>query len=67
VLTLGSFVLANGETIKITCAPGARQVRLLNVMNGIRHFQIGLDDELVATDTHNQRATTRCIVPPAKR
>ncbi len=64
---LGSYVIANGETIKITQAPGQSGVVLVNTMGsaGIRHFRVGPGDAtLTATDGAGNATTTSCLVPP---
>jgi hypothetical protein len=63
VLTLGSFTIASGETIKIeeTGQPG---VRLQNVLNGIRKFQVGKDEGVIlATDGSGNTSTAACRYP----
>jgi hypothetical protein len=62
VIRLGSFVLANGEVVKIqvTGQPG---VRLINDVssNNIRHFQVGKgEDAITATDGSNNVTTAVC-------
>ena len=62
VIRLGSYVLANGESIKldVTGAPG---VRLINDVssNNIRHFQVGKGQNVVsATDGSNNVTTVVC-------
>ena len=52
-ITLGSFTLAEGETIKLTQTPGKSGVKLVNTMGKgeIRHFQVGPGDAVImATD-----------------
>lgn len=64
---LGSYAIANGETIKITQAPGQTGVVLVNTMGpaGVRHFRVGPGDAtLTATDAAGNTTTTSCLVPP---
>ena len=66
-ITIGSYTLANGETIKITQSPGQSGVTLVNVMGPlqIRHFRVGPGDAVIkATDAANNMATVTCLVPP---
>lgn len=66
-ITLGSFTLAQGETIKITQSPGQSGVTLVNEMGplAIRHFRVGPDDAVItATDAAGNTATVSCLVPP---
>jgi hypothetical protein len=61
VIRLGSYVLANGETIKIneTGQPGVRLIG--DVKNGIRHFQVGKGQGVItATDGSNNVTTVVC-------
>jgi hypothetical protein len=65
VLTLGSYVIANGEQIKIeeTGQPG---VRLQNVVSGdgIRKFLVGKGQGVIlATDGSGNTSTAACIYP----
>jgi hypothetical protein len=60
VIRLGSFVLANGEKIRIneTGQPG---VRLINVQNGIRHFHVGKGQSVItATDGSGNVTSAVC-------
>jgi hypothetical protein len=60
VIRLGSYVLANGEKIRIneTGQPG---VRLINVQNGIRHFHVGKGQSVItATDGSNNVTSAVC-------
>jgi len=62
VLRLGSYVIANGETIKIglTGRPG---VQLINDVsnNNIRHFQVGKDEAVItATDGSGNVTSVVC-------
>ena len=60
VIRIGSFVLANGETIMIneTGQPG---VQLVNTVNGMKHFQVGKDQAIVtATDGSNNVTSVFC-------
>lgn len=60
-IRIGSYVLANGERIKIdeTGQPG---VRLINVIDpGIRHFHVGKGEAVItATDASGNVATVIC-------
>ena len=63
---LGSYVIANGETIKITRAPRQPGVTLVNTMElaGIRHFRVGAEDAvLTATDGAGNTKTVSCLTP----
>jgi len=67
VIMLGSFTIANGETIKITQTPGKAGVTFVNTMGpaAIRHFQVGPGDAVVtATDGSGNDLTVTCLVPP---
>ena len=62
IIRLGSFVIANGETIKInqTGQPG---VRLMNDVSAdhIRHFQVGRGEGIItATDPSGNVGTALC-------
>jgi hypothetical protein len=60
VLTLGSYTIANGEQIKIEVT-GQAGVRLQNVINGIRKFQVGRDEAVIlATDGSGNMTTAVC-------
>ena len=62
VIRLGSFVLANGEIIKIevTGRPGVRLVNDVSRDN-VRHFQVGRgDNAITATDASGNVATAMC-------
>ncbi len=64
VIRLGSYVLADGETLMIneTGQPG---VRLINVIKGgsIRHFQVGKGEAIItATDESHNVGTVACPV-----
>jgi len=65
-ITLGASTVANGETIKLTQAPGATGVTLINTMgSGIRHFKVGPGDaQISATDAAGNVTTVSCLVPP---
>ena len=66
-LTLGSFELASGETIKITQTRGKSGVRLVNTMGPaqIKHFQVGPGDAVItATDGSGNETSVSCLVPP---
>jgi hypothetical protein len=65
VLTLGSYVIGNGEQIKIqeTGQPG---VRLQNVVSadGIRKFLVGKGESVIlATDGAGNTSTAACVYP----
>src|SRR3989338_7812390 len=67
VIKLGSFVLANGETIKITQTPGKSGVSFVNTMGpaAIRHFQVGPGDATItAIDGSGNQTSVTCLVPP---
>jgi hypothetical protein len=67
VIKIGSYTLANGETIKITQTPGTSGVRLVGTMGKeqIKHFQVGPNDaSLIATDGSGNKASITCPVPP---
>jgi len=66
-IMLGSFVLANDETIKITQTPGKSGVTLVNTMGPlqIKHFLVGPGDAVItATDAAGNTASVTCFVPP---
>jgi len=66
-ITLGSFTIANGETIKITQTPGKSGVTLVNTMGqpAIKHFQVGPNDGVItATDGSGNQTSVACLVPP---
>jgi len=61
VIRLGTFVLANGEIVKIdvTGQPGVRLVN--DVSRNTRHFQVGKGQDVVsATDGSNNVTTVAC-------
>ena len=65
--TVGSFVLANGETIKLTQTPGKSGVKFVNTMGPeqIRHFQVGPGEPVItATDGAGNNTSVTCLVPP---
>src|SRR5262245_54256726 len=67
-ITFGGIVLQNGETIKITQAPGQSGVSFNNTMGplAIKHFLVGSGAAtLAATDASGNVATTLCLVPSA--
>jgi len=67
VITLGTHVLAEGETIKITQSPGQVGVTLVNTMGPlqIKHFRVGPDDAVItATDGAGNSSSVTCLVPP---
>ena len=67
VITLGTHVLAEGETIKITQSPGQVGVTLVNTMGPlqIKHFRVGPDDAVItATDGSGNSSNVTCLVPP---
>lgn len=50
-LKLGSYVIANGENIKITVSTSASGVSFVGLMNGVRHFIVGPGmNQIVASD-----------------
>jgi hypothetical protein len=60
VIRLGSYVLAEGEQIKINVT-GRSGVRLVNVASGIRHFQVGPGEAVItATDASSNVASAIC-------
>jgi hypothetical protein len=59
-IALGRFALANHETIKITRTGARSEVRLVSSANGIRHFQVPDDFEIVLMDRAGRRATSAC-------
>ena len=66
-ITIGSFTLANNETIKITQRPGKAGVTLANTMGkgGIKHFLVGPGDAVItATDASGNATSASCLVPP---
>jgi len=66
-IKIGSFTLANGETIKITQTPGKSGVSFVNTMGqeNIRHFQVGPGDAVItATDGSGNATSVTCLVPP---
>ena len=66
-IMLGSFAIANGETIKITQTPGKSGVTYVNTMGPeqIRHFQVGPGDAVItATDGSGNSSSVTCLVPP---
>jgi len=66
-IMLGSFAIANGETIKITQTPGKSGVSFVNTMGqeNIRHFQVGPGDAVItATDGSGNSSSVTCLVPP---
>jgi cysteine-rich repeat protein len=67
VIKIGSFTLANGETIKITQTPGKSGVTYVNTMGpaAIKHFQVGPGDAVItATDGAGNSSSVTCLVPP---
>jgi hypothetical protein len=65
VLTLGNYVIANGEQIKIE-ETGQAGVRLQNVVgkDGIRKFLVGGGEGVIlATDGSRNTSTAACIYP----
>lgn len=67
VIRIGGYVLAQGETIKITQARGQSGARLVNTMGPlqIKHFQVGPGDAvLTATDAAGNTTSVTCLVPP---
>lgn len=66
-ISLGSYTLGNGETIKITQTPGQTGVTLVNDMGAgnLRHFRVGPGDATItATDAEGNSASATCHVPP---
>jgi len=66
-IKIGSYVLASGETIKITQTPGKSGVSFVNTMGpaAIRHFQVGPGDATItATDGSGNSSSVTCLVPP---
>jgi len=66
-ITIDSFTLADGETIKLTQVPGKAGVTLVNTAGqpAIKHFQVGPGDAVItATDGSGNTATVTCLVPP---
>jgi len=64
---IGSYTLANGETIKITQTPGKSGVTFVNTMGPeqIKHFQVGHADAVItATDGSRNMTSVTCPVPP---
>ena len=64
-LRLGSYVLANNETIQIseTHRPGVRLVDLIGRRH-IKHFQVGPGQALItSTDASDNVASDRCLIP----
>jgi hypothetical protein len=61
VIRLGSYVLADGETIKVN-ETGQAGVRLVSeVKNGIRHFNVGRGENVItATDGSNNVTSVVC-------
>ena len=60
IIRLGSFVLADGERIKIN-ETGQSGVTLINVVNGIRHFHVGKGQAVItATDAAGNVASAAC-------
>ena len=67
-ITLGSYTLQNGETVKFTQSPGQNGVTFVNMMQSVRHFRVGSGDPVVTiTDTAGNTTTVSCIVPPKKK
>jgi thrombospondin type 3 repeat protein len=64
VIRLGSYVLAEGETLMIN-ETGQTGVRLQNTLaGGVRHFQVGRGEAVItATDESGNVATVACTVP----
>jgi hypothetical protein len=66
-IRIGSYVLSNGETIKITQSPGQSGVTLVNTMGPaqIKHFRVGPGDAVItATDSNGNVGSVMCLVPP---
>ena len=67
-IKIGSYTLLNGETVKFTQSPGKTGVTFVNMMQGIRHFQVGPGDPVVTiTDGAGNTKTISCVVPPKKK
>jgi hypothetical protein len=67
VITIAGYTLVDGETIKITQAPGMSGVRLVNTMGEmkIKHFQVGPGDAVItASDPSGNVGSITCLVPP---
>jgi hypothetical protein len=59
-IRLGSYVIANGETITID-ETGQSGVTLVNTSNGIRHFHVGKGQAVItSTDISGNVATAAC-------
>lgn len=66
-IKIGSFILTNGETIKITQSPGQSGVELVNTMGPaqIKHFRVGPGDAVITvTDSNGNVGSVTCLVPP---
>jgi hypothetical protein len=69
-IKIGNFVVASGETIKITQTPGKSGVTFVNTMGSanIKHFQVGPGDAVItATDGSGNTTSVTCLVPPAPK
>jgi hypothetical protein len=67
-IRLGSFVLANGETLQITPSlkPGVTLVGVSGLKR-VRHFAVGPGENVInATDASGNVASASCVVPPAR-
>jgi HYR domain-containing protein len=64
-LTFGGVTLNDGETIKITRPAGKSGVTLVNTMgpNAIKHFHVGPDARIEATDAAGNAASVTCPGP----
>lgn len=66
-LSIGSYTLQNGETVKFTQSPGLDGVVLVNSQGRepIRHFRVGPGDPVITiTDGSGNTSTQTCYVPP---
>jgi hypothetical protein len=66
-ITIGTYTLANEETIKITQRPGQSGVTLVNTtgLPAIKHFLVGPGDAMItATDGSGNMVSVSCKVPP---
>lgn len=66
-VSIGDYILGNGETIKITQSLAAAGVRLLEEMGPLRvkHFLVGPGDAvIVGRDGSGNAGSATCLVPP---
>lgn len=69
-ISLGSFSLAPGETVKLTQAPGTFGVMFVGTMGpgGIRHFRVGPGDPVLTfTDGAGNTTQKTCYVAPVPK